>query len=140
MALSKNEKIALWVSAAIGVVVLAWIFFMRRNNANTATPSPYSPGSIGGAYPGTIPWKISGNGLPSVPNQGGDGCCGCSVSGGGIFGSMGDMINNFMSRSSSIFDDYQNRVYAAYPDSVTQYFNNPTGAVMSANSREVMGG
>lgn len=136
--MSKNDKIAAFVAGGVGLVVLIWMMYMRRASPSTL-PTSNSPGSIGTAYPGTNPWNIAANGLPSSgavasPNS----CCGCSSGSSGIFTSLGNMLNYFQSKSSSMFDDYQKQVYSAYPDSVTQYFNNPAGASMSSNSREIM--
>jgi hypothetical protein len=138
MAISKNEKVALWVSGAIGIIVLAWMVWMRRQSSGPA-PTSNSPGYIGLAYPGNQPWTISANGLPAVPSDDSGNCNSCSK-GNGMFTGIGDMLNYYMSKSKDIFNSYQQRVYAAYPDSVTQYFNNPAGAAQSASARQVFGG
>lgn len=129
--MSKNEKMALWVSAAIGIIVLVWLMIVRRN-ASSAAPSPYGPGTIQLAYPTQTPWTASANGLPTVPADTSGGCNSCSR-GSGIFNSIGGLLNYYTSKSKNIFDNYQAQVFAAYPDSVTQYFNNPVGASESRN-------
>lgn len=137
--MTKQDKIAAMVVSAIGIIVLAWIMYMRRTTSS-APVSPYSPGTIGQAYPGTSPWQIAANGLPSVgaTSDSGSGCCGCSSGSSGIFNSMTNMLQYFQSKSSKMFDNYQASVYAAYPDSVTQYFNNPVGASESRTSMAIM--
>lgn len=133
--MTKNEKVALWVSGAIGIVVLIWIIMMRRS-VSAPGPSPYGPNQIQISYPGQTPWTGSANGLPTVPTVS-TGCNSCSQ-GSGIFTSLGNMLNSYTSQSKDLFDTYQQQVYASYPDSVAQYFNNPVGATESAQSRAVM--
>lgn len=137
--MSKNDKIAAFVAGGVGLVVLVWMMYMRRVAPETL-PTSNSTGTIGTAYPGSNPWQIGANGLPTSgavasPNSS---CCGCSSGSSGIFSSLGNMLNYFQSKSSTMFDDYQRQVYSAYPDSVTQYFNNPVGASMSNTQREIM--
>lgn len=136
--MTKNDKIAVGVVAAIGIVVLIWMMLMRRSSAaNTVQPTSNSPGAIGTAYPGRNPWKLAANGLPTPGATASDGCCGCNSGSSGIFNSMGKMLDYFQSKSGSMFDDYQRNVYNAYPDSVSQYFNNPVGASESNRARAV---
>lgn len=134
--MSKNEKMATWVAAAIGIVVLLWMIFMRRSSASQG-PTSNSPNQIQVAYPTQTPWTSSANGLPTVPIDDSGGCNSCSR-GNGIFNSIGGLLNYYKSKSKDIFDDYQKQVYEAYPDSVSQYFNNPVGATESGQFRMIV--
>lgn len=137
--MSKNDKIAAMIAGGVGLVVLIWMIIMRRA-APAAPVSAYSPGSIGTAYPGTSPWNLSANGLPTVSTtpDAGSSCCGCNSGSSGFFTSLNSMLQYFQTKSSGMFDNYQKQVYSAYPDSVTQYFNNPVGASMSASAQKIM--
>lgn len=134
--MSKNEKVALWVSAAIGIIVLIWLMIVRRSTIEQG-PTSNGPNQIDLAYPTQTPWTASANGLPTIPyDPNSSGCNSCSKN-NGIFNSLGGLLNYYMSKSKDIFNNYQQQVYAAYPDSVTQYFNNPVGASQSSQFQMV---
>jgi hypothetical protein len=125
--MSKNEKTALWVTAAIGVIVLIWLMLMRRGVIPGASDnSTYSFGSPSYTIAGPF------NAPPTPANSG---CCGCSSTAPTVFNSLGAMLDYFNSKSRDNFDAYEKQVYAAYPPTLKQYFNNSVGAQQFAQSQ-----
>lgn len=144
----KGTHRALWVMATIGGLIILWLLLrgkmgtiLSSNIVNNITNN--SPGTLpnGNAYtiasPGSRNWVGGASGLPTIaPLDESD--CGCtSINGGNFFTSINDMLNQFMNGASAAFDDYESNVFNGYPDSVTQYFNNPVGAVQSQNDSRV---
>lgn len=136
--MSKNEKMAFWVAGGIGVIVLLWLMVYRRTNV--VAPSTYypdSPNYMSYNYPGTQPWTGAANGLPTQAgnatyNIGGNSCCGCGSNSSPVMTNMQSMLDAFAKASGDNFASYQKAVYSSFPSTVTQYFNNPSGAAMYA--------
>lgn len=134
MALSKNEKVSLWIVGGLLLLALVWIFMSRRSAAVSSAGD--APNYLNYNYPASKNPTGSATGLPGIPPGGMQSDCGCSGGAGGFYTSIQSMLNQFMAGASAIFNAYQQNVYSAYPDSVTQYFNNPGGALISSQSSQ----
>src|ERR1700722_5319460 len=116
MALSKNEKVSLWIIGGLLLLAIVWIFFTRRSAAVSGVGD--APNYMTYNYPATTNPTGSATGLPGIPPGGMQSDCGCSGGAGGFYTSISSMLNQFMAGASAIFNSYQENVYASYPNYV----------------------
>lgn len=145
MAITKGEKMALWVSGAIVFAVVVWAYIMRQQSNNTANEETYnSPYYMNYNYPLTS-WNggsVTGtaSGLPNIPaaNAATNGC-GCGGGTNGFYTSLNQMLSQFEQGAGNALKSYENNVMSAYPSYVDQYINNPVGATQSSNVTQILG-
>lgn len=146
MAITKGEKMALWVTGAIVFAVIVWAWTMRKQATSTANEESYnSPYYMNYNYPLTS-WNAGGSvtgtatGLPSIPAaNSANNDCGCGGGTNGFYTSLNQMLAQFEQGAQSAFSEYANNVYSAFPSSVDQYINNPAGAAQAANVTQILG-
>lgn len=147
MAMEKGTHRALWVMASIGGLIILWLLMRGKassivnggstinNIINGGSNTPLmGPNSYNISSPGSRNWVGGASGLPNIaPLNEND--CGCtSINGGNFFTSINDMLNQFMTGARGAFNNYESNVFGGYPTAMTQYFNNPVGANLSATS------
>jgi hypothetical protein len=122
--MNQRTETFLWLGGAgILLAVLYWLSKRASNTTVVQSNPTYTGYNIS---PGS--WSGTSSGLPTLPAVTDSSDCGCtSANGGSFFGSLGDMLNQYMQGATAAFNTYESNVAALYPDWVTQYFNNPTG-------------
>lgn len=145
----REKKVMLWMTIGVAVIVIILLLLRRANGGNAANGAPVDfapeylqynfPGNSYQIYNGKLPgignWTGTATGLPTIPAMSSDSGCGCSSGSSGFFSSTQQMLDQFMTGASEAFNNYEDNVFSSYPDSVTQYFNNPAGAGMSNTAR-----
>ena len=141
MAITKGEKMALWVSGAIVFAVVVWAFIMRKNAVSATTPNTDfdSPYYLNYNYPLVQYPASSASGLPTIPASDTTSDCGCTGGTNGFYTNLQQMLNSFQQGAENVFAQYQANVISALPTSEDQYFNNPAGASASLNAQNVLG-
>jgi hypothetical protein len=146
MAITKGEKMALWVTGAIVFAVIVWAWVMRRESLSTSNEENYnSPYYMNYNYP-LVSWNAGGSvtgtasGLPSIPAaNAANNDCGCGGGTNGFYTSLSQMLSSFQQGAENAFNSYESNIRNSFPSYVDQYINNPASAAQAANVTQVLG-
>jgi hypothetical protein len=148
--ISRGERMALWVTAAIIFAVVVWAWVSRRNalaKLQSNQEQYNSPYYMNYNYP-IVSWNPNASsnpvgtaaGLPQIPAaEGSDSSCGCGGGTNGFYTSLNQMLQSFQQNAQSAFQSYISNITSSIPSYEDQYINNPVAATQSQNAGTVFG-